>query len=389
MAAPSTCIACKKPFAENRELAAIPDASKVAFDPAHRRVWRICAGCGEWNLLGAEAAAAALPELEARSAAVTSSSAPELGFAPARVSGRLEIVRVGAPEMMGRGDPTATRLRKEFDKRSVRLKWLFPVMAGTTVVLVAAWFLFMLLYTHWHLEFPGPLIVDYAAMACTYFVLRWMRGLKVNRGPALISVASLLLGLGSILAVHKAEELRYLLVGLGVALPFFVLANIAMSRYGLVRFRPQSGAMIRFSESAIPRVTLSWTPGGTDISLHDLPKGRTVSGPEVAGLFRLLAPFSFKRGLPQLVVTLNTVTENAYTLLNTLGGLGGLLRALEGFRRDSDGRVLIADLPMIYLVALELALTAGPGDSDTGDAMREKALDAAAVAHEAEELDRN
>ena len=63
MAAPSTCVACQKPFAENRELAAIPDASKVAFDPAHRRVWRICASCDEWNLLGTEAAVAALPEL--------------------------------------------------------------------------------------------------------------------------------------------------------------------------------------------------------------------------------------------------------------------------------------------------------------------------------------
>ena len=79
----------------NRELATIPDASRIAFDPPHRRVWRICARCGEWNLLGAEAAERALPELEARFAAAPKRVGGE-GFAPARVGSALEILQIGA-----------------------------------------------------------------------------------------------------------------------------------------------------------------------------------------------------------------------------------------------------------------------------------------------------
>ena len=86
--------AAQAPFPANRELATIPDASRIAFDPAHRRVWRICAKCGEWNLLGAEASERALPELEARFAAAPKRAGGE-GFAPAHVGSALELLQIG------------------------------------------------------------------------------------------------------------------------------------------------------------------------------------------------------------------------------------------------------------------------------------------------------
>ena len=92
--ATSSCVSCNAPFLANRELATIPDASRIAFDPAHRRVWRICAKCGEWNLLGTEAAERALPELAARFAAAPKRAGGE-GFAPAHVGSALELLQIG------------------------------------------------------------------------------------------------------------------------------------------------------------------------------------------------------------------------------------------------------------------------------------------------------
>ncbi len=60
------CLGCGKAFPKNRQLASIPDARLIAFDPDTARVWRICHRCNAWNLLGTESAAAALPELMTR-----------------------------------------------------------------------------------------------------------------------------------------------------------------------------------------------------------------------------------------------------------------------------------------------------------------------------------
>jgi hypothetical protein len=129
-------------------------------------------------------------------------------------------------------------------------------------------------------------------------------------------------------------------------------------------------------------------PETTDLSLHGFPQGGSVTGPDVRIVFRRAMSFAWKGGLTRTMVTLNTITENAYNLLSTVGGLGGLLQALEGFRRDSDSRVLIADLPAVYLVALDLALAERESGSSGDHDLRQRAIEASAVAQEAEELDR-
>jgi hypothetical protein len=89
-----------------------------------------------------------------------------------------------------------------------------------------------------------------------------------------------------------------------------------------------------------------------------------------------------------LLLSLNSITENAVELLRTVGGFPGLLCALEGFRRDNDGRVLITDLPVVYLVALDLALATKHASFGAGEALRDKAMEAAVIASEAEKLDK-
>ena len=197
----------------------------------------------------------------------------------------------------------------------------------------------------------------------------------------------MLSGLALIFAAHQQDQLRYELIGLAVASPLFVVMTLFESHFSLMRARLSDGRRLWLSRANLSRVTLSWVPGTAELSLHGFPKGGSVTGPDVQPVFRRGMSFAWKGGLTRIMVTLNTITENAYNLLSTVGGLAGLLRALEGFRRDGDGRVPIADLPMVYLVALDLALS-DKGAGSGSDALREKALEAAAVAHEAEELDR-
>ena len=64
--AKDACLECGKSFPVNKQLASVPLARLVAFDPDANRVWRICTKCHHWNLLGPEASAAAIPELTAR-----------------------------------------------------------------------------------------------------------------------------------------------------------------------------------------------------------------------------------------------------------------------------------------------------------------------------------
>ncbi|MBP6443880.1 MAG: hypothetical protein KA267_07670 [Gemmatimonadales bacterium] len=93
--AKDSCLECGKPFPPNKELASVPLARLVAFDPDANRVWRICEPCAHWNLLGPEAARAATPELLARSEAAVSAGDMGLGLV-ATESGSLLLFRVGA-----------------------------------------------------------------------------------------------------------------------------------------------------------------------------------------------------------------------------------------------------------------------------------------------------
>lgn len=94
--AKDTCLQCGKALPPNTELASVPNGRLVAFDPDANRVWRICAKCHHWNLLGPEASAAAIPELAVRFAALPSAG-PE-GLAKAKVSAALDLFRVGGPQ---------------------------------------------------------------------------------------------------------------------------------------------------------------------------------------------------------------------------------------------------------------------------------------------------
>ena len=273
------------------------------------------------------------------------------------------------------------------NKRVKGQRWMVSIVG---LLVAEAGLPFIVLYSHGDFGFLPILLLLYSTTGFLQLAVTRVRGGPVKWKSLRLPGAGAVVGLALTFAMHHQSELRYLVVGcLKLLLPLIYLLDVFRSRFGIVRWRPLiDGTKLRLSEFDLPRVTLSWTPGLTDLSLNDLPKGRVVVGADVAPVLRLASGAAWKGGLARLVVALSTITENmAYNLLSTVGGLSGLLQALEGFRRDSDGRVLIADLPMVYLVALDLALS-DQGVGSGPDTLREKALEAAAVADEAEELDR-
>lgn len=384
VASRSSCISCGRAFAENRELAAIPDASKVAFDPVHQRVWRICASCGEWNLLGPDATAAALPEVEARFTAAIPNGVPELGFAPARVSPRLELLRVGRSDLLTARDSPSLGLRHEVDRRKMMVRRATGVIGAVFI----AWIAFTISVSHNDPMVPVSMLFLYSSIAFLDLVSDRLQGKRASGREWLITGVLVLIGL-SLMARFRPQDLKYYAIGILVTTPIFaIVRRLSRSRLPTLDMRLGDGTKVHLTEDAIPRVTLSWTPGQTDLSLHDLPRERALYGSNATVVLRKLAPRGAKIGIPRLLMSINAITEKAYELLRTVGGLPGLLCALDGFRRDNDGRVLIVDLPVVYLVALDLALATQHASFGPGGILRDKALEAAVIAGEAEQLDK-
>ena len=146
------------------------------------------------------------------------------------------------------------------------------------------------------------------------------------------------------------------------------------------------GTKFWMAKRSVPDLTLSWTAGATNLMLHGLPNGRSLTGADLAAAIRC-SWVVVDVGLTRTLLTNNALTEQAHDLLRAVGGLPGLFWVLEGFRGRDIDRVAIADLPAVYLVALDLAL-ATRNESNDMDELNRKAVEASVVAREAEALDR-
>ena len=137
-----------------------------------------------------------------------------------------------------------------------------------------------------------------------------------------------------------------------------------------------------YSRRDLKRLAISWDAAG-EMTVYGFPGDAEVSGARALVLLRTLVQVQY------IITAGRAVSDAAYDLVRTAGGLPGVLRALEGFRDDHSGRVVLADLPKVYLVALDLALAKrelGDPPDDDGD-IAAKSAEAAAIAAEAEALD--
>jgi hypothetical protein len=372
-AKPLTCVNCKRPFPANGELAAIADGGKVAFDELRRRTWRICGECGTWNLLGAEATAAALPELLARYAAGT----PEMnaGIGVVHLGSKLDLIRIDDGAVGAASDAAVTERRREIDQR-------------TRVIVVAIVGLFILTFVgmvfkpsylspRW-LIFIGMVGMASAGLAMFY---EWRKlgrtplpkGTMITGG---VGVALQVVGLLLNDTFGGVGRRLVMLASIGAAA--FLLNRIWGPAATILKLDLADGTRVPICRLDMVRATIAWE--GEAISLHNLPGDRELSSADAVNVLRRFLD-RFSSGANP------TVTGAAHQLVRTTGGLSGLLRSLDGWREDHGGRIVIADLPPVYRVALDLALAQRAAGIDGHAEIREQADHAAIVAAEAEALE--
>ena len=348
--------------------ATIPDASRIAFDPAHRRVWRICARCGEWNLLGAEAAERALPELEARFAAAPKRAGGE-GFAPAHVGSALELLKIGAT-VVAVNDAVLRKRRRQL----ALSKWI----GGPAILAYLLAFLYMEIWERAPSRNWSPILVGYSMVFLIFAIVRRRHHLPVNRQGVVLAVA---VGLGAA-AVDSWRHPWHLYGLIAMTIVAAILAFTMRPPSYLVARLDNGEELHVYSWSDLKQLSMSWTMAG-ELTLHGFANGAEISGPAA------IAPLRKMIKHRNVVFIRSAVSDAAYDLVRTAGGLRGVLHALEGFRDDNSGRVVIAELPKVYVVALDLALAdlAADHDDARGDDIAEMQVRAAEIAATAEALD--
>jgi hypothetical protein len=363
----------------NGQLASVPDAARIAFDPVRHRVWRICSDCGEWNLLGPEASEAALPELSARFAARTSAGEAPAAFAPVRL-GTVELIKIGAPE--SGEESLAFQLQREVDKRSRMYRLTYLMFGGLGFIYIVIGYVGFG-SDPWKWIF---MLSEYSLTAPLLLLDRWLANERVTRWTWAITI-SVVVALQFAIGGHEGiAHVRIEIVGMAFATPLVLGISYAGRRWfplahGFTRY----GRLVPISRQDVRHLTIDWTHAG-ELMICGLRDDQMVVGDHAIDLYHHLWPWISRTapGKPKLYSTRND--ERAAELLRAVGGLRGLFHALDGFRADQDGRIELAKLPWIYLAALEFALKVDGHDDGSGE-LRSRALAASTVADEAEALD--
>ncbi|MBT8396804.1 MAG: hypothetical protein HKO65_05750 [Gemmatimonadetes bacterium] len=112
------CIVCSSDLGDNEDLEEFQVGRRIAFDGLRGRLWVVCPRCERWNLVPIEQRWEAVEALErAYRGTPARYSTAEVGLA--RLSGGLEIVRIGKPVP---GEFAAWRWGSRFGRRKRRLK---------------------------------------------------------------------------------------------------------------------------------------------------------------------------------------------------------------------------------------------------------------------------
>lgn len=314
--AKDTCLQCGKPLPANKELASVPNGRRVAFDPNANRVWRICAKCHHWNLLGPEASAAAMPELAARFAALPSAG-PE-GLAKAKVSGRLDLFRVGG---------TQERAAAMLELSEARRELLGPIPFWVKVFLTL--FTPYMLYTlasdpPWE-GWSGAALCFGLLGVVTHVTRARLAGRAPDRqigwpiGGMLLGTAATALGV---------LDFRWALVALALGALFGWVA-----RRDLLRDR-----------------SIYWTPGQADLHFED-------DNPNDLGHLLTINLTTPQTISPEQVAT-------AFDRLDSLGSLAAVLRHLTIDRGAPEGRLELNRMTVEDLMLLSLATRAASVEPD-------------------------
>jgi hypothetical protein len=112
----SSCLFCSANLGSNEAVEIFPVGQRLAFDAANGRLWVVCRRCERWNLTPLEERWEAVERCEELFAGTRLRvSTPNIGLA--RVTGGLELVRVGTPQ---RPEMAAWRYGDQFGRRRRR-----------------------------------------------------------------------------------------------------------------------------------------------------------------------------------------------------------------------------------------------------------------------------
>jgi hypothetical protein len=334
--AKDTCLECRKPLPTNKELASVPNGRLVAFDPDANRVWRICAKCHHWNLLGPEASAAAIPELAARFA--TLPSAGPRGLAKAKVSGKLDLFRVGGPPEHAAAKLALALARSEMASSAV------TGVSVTIVLLIAmqVWSQIIVLRSIGLAYITGLFL--FMGISGLFLPFKARKRWADRRLPIPMALV------GAVLAANGFLEPRWIIATVASGLAF--------------------GVAFRF-EGESPDA-LVWTPGKDDLGFKE----------------RWGSPVSV-REWPLLLDPDDVTAEEAATAsgrAEVLGSLRAALVQVSAERGESEGRIRIAHLSREHL--LLLAMAARLSQVEPRAEIRDGLTEARAIAEVAESLDR-
>lgn len=357
------CLACDVAFKPNRTLAALPHGRRIAFDPLRGRVWRLCAACGEWNLVGEDDTPSALAELAARF------PLPGTGVQSHRHSATLEVLHIHDLAASTPGDLAIAGRRDRLRTASRTARWMKWGILGTVVA-----------GTLWVTGFPPVLLGMLGGGLASGQLTRVLRR---RRRTGATDRLRLSIGLGGAALLTGAIVAGGLRGGpLAGALAFTVLLgplDLLFARLLPIVRRLPSGRGVAVPEDG-GGIEITWRLDPAAIALRPPGEERWLPPEDSAVLLRHLVDI----GVPRLS---HELLREAGTLASA-HGTRGVLSALDVWRKDRDDTLTLDDLPLAYLVALDLAFSRDDAHPVPLQIEHERLLEAARVADEVELLRR-
>jgi len=369
MGYPPTCLSCQRPFPANSAMVSVPFVRRLAFDPERGRAWRVCADCGEWNLLGTEEAGPVVEEA-GRLLAISPTRTVDVGLEEARVRD-LELLRIDlAP---GEAIDAEVQARQEVVlARQGRLATTAGVLGLATIAWVALSPLV-----------PGAMPVSrilatalpiWSAQLLAQAHRHWRLATGRVKGPLTASILTLVAGL---VLGHLVDQRQAAASMLGW--PFIVAAMIWIDTgmpVGWTRLR--SGRRVIVTRRVLD-LTRLWLDAAGRLRVT-LPNNTPLDDADGQVLLRdLLDGYSWE-----------TDAEAQSAGFQLARGADALPRVLDLLRpalaAEQEGLPL-GRLPATWRAALDLALAASGAGPGRLSALAEKARTAQQVSAIAESLD--
>lgn len=365
---PDDCVACGTVFRPNTDLASMPRGRRVAWDLTGVRTWRICTGCGHWNLLGNEAGTILAGELASR--------------LPGRATDGVTYELVGSVEVVVMAETTSGSVgtRGVITARKIA-RWMlhpFAKVASSPIAVIA------------------PIIV-LSNLGSAF------RPLAVFHDIATIGVGLMLGGHLARRLLLKAKWNRPVIAGFGLSAvllvvltplltrpwqtPMFTAFQLALMTTGAILFElfgppfipvAVGGKSRTLTPFAARNAELVLSPDAAEIAVRSLGRRGDIAIQGAAAERALIWLLLMGGRQPNL-----DDFEGGWLLARRHGSSAALLRELLATRPDGWDAVPVQEIPAAWRAAFSITITESQGDANERKkllARLREASDVAAIA---------